>query len=292
MKNALWRGGTLAVAIGLGATTPTIAQRPTLADLIKIGGDYVESYSTRASGAVLEEEYRLIELGPRMQVPKRVASDLVFVKVNGMLMTLRDVFAIDSKPVRERTPRLIQALEKPSLAAWQLAQSYSHEAQVHFLSALVVKLSDPAIALQFLARANQEKVRYRIDGNKKMNGVAVVGLRFEEPTGRTAVYHLRTQGNAAASGRFWMDPADGTIHQTELWLESPTEVARITVAYSLHATLNLWLPKETTEAYESRELGAGPSGASSTMNLVHRLETTIRYSNARYQPIDLSKITK
>ena len=264
-------------------------QSPALADLLARAAAYVASYAERVSGAVLEEEYLLMELGPRMQVPKRIGSDVVFLSLNGLVIALRDVYAIDTTPLRERTPRIPELLARPTPEKWQLAQEYARQGHFHFLTEIVIRGSEPTLALQFIAEANQTAITYRLDGRKALNGVQLLGVRFEETKRRDGVYLLDTRGNAAASGRFWIDPADGTIQQTELWLESSTEVARMSVTYAAHPALKLWLPKETTETYESRQIGVGASASGSAHNLVHRVEGKARYSNARYSPIDLTK---
>jgi len=258
---------------------------PALPDLLKLGAEYVAAYATRSSGVVLEEAYRLTEIsGGRMLTPTRIASDVTLVNGNDQTLMVRDTFAVDTKPTRERTPRVSTVLKSLTQENWQKAQEYSRESAYHFLANIVIFGSDPMLAFRLLAEANQPKLVCRLDGRKKLNDVGVTGVRFEEPTARDKVYLLGTPGNAAASGRFWMD-ATGAIHQIELWLTAPTESASISVQFAVDPTLKLLLPRELSGTFEERELGAGPPSSATARNLSRRVEGVAKYSNARHIPI-------
>jgi len=275
----------LAVVLALGGPIGPQPE-PALADLLKRGGEYVAGYPARVSGVVLEEQYRLTELqGGRALPPKRIASDLTFVNGNNETRMVRDVFAVDTAPTRERTPRVSTVLSTLTPESWQKAQEFWRESAYHFVSNVVMWGSEPTLAFQLLTAANQPKLVCRLDGRKKLNDIAVMGVRFQEPTERDKVYLLGTPGNAAASGRFWIDPATGDIHAIDLWLESPTESASIAVQFAPDPTLKLILPKELSGTFEQRELGAGPRGSGSDRNLSRRVEGTARYSNPRHFPI-------
>lgn len=83
---------------------------------------------------------------------------------------------------------------------------------------IVLKVNEPTMALQFISSTYQPNFKYKLDGQKKMNEVAVVGVRFEEPSLQDHQYVLNTRSNARATGRLWIDPLTGAIHQTELWV--------------------------------------------------------------------------
>ena len=268
------------------ASVVTGQSEPALADLLKLGAEYVAGYPARVSGVVLEEQFRLTELqGGRALPPKRIASDLTFVNGNNETRMVRDVFAVDTAPTRERTPRVSTVLSTLTPESWQKAQEFWREGAYHFVSNVVMWGSEPTLAFQLLTTANQPKLVCRLDGRKKLNDVAVVGVRFQEPTERDKVYLLGTPGNAAASGRFWIDPATGAIHAIDLWLEAPTESASIAVQFAPDPTLKIILPKEMNGTFEQRELGAGPRGSGSDRNLSRRVEGAARYSNPRHFPI-------
>lgn len=282
----------LALTLEPVAAVPS-APAPTLADLLRLGAVYHTTYSTKVSGVTLEELLLLTELsGTQMRVPQRISSDVVLVKLNegGQVIGLRDPFAIDTRVLRPREPRIIDALEKPTLASWNAVQGYVRENAQFLLANVVVWFSDPMLALQFVAASNQPRMTYKLEGTKKMNGVEVYGVGFQENERTESAYLLATPGNPRASGRLWIDPANGAIHQTELWVQSETDTARIKVIYAPDAKLKLLLPHEASHAFETRELGSG--GVVGPRGAKLGFDANATYSHPRYTPIDLTHVAR
>lgn len=275
-----------AVAIALGPSL-SARQQPSVDDLLKAGRTYLESYAPGVSGAVLDERYTLTFVaGGRMETPNRINSDLVFVNVGGTLVALRDAYSIGGAKIREAKPRIPELLAEPTQAKWDQAQAFARESLKYFLAESVVRFNDPVLALRFLKPADPSKFTYTVDGKKKVNGVETIGLRFSENRSDGTKYVLATRGNAAASGRFWIDPATGVIHSTELSIDSKTENTRVSVTYAPAQGLQFLLPSKTVETYEERDdsgSGLGNTGAS------RKFEANATYGNPRYSPIDFTK---
>src|SRR4030095_5238442 len=98
-------------------------------------------------------------------------------------------------------------------ASWTRAQELALDSAVKFLDRLVVRLSDPMLALQFVRTDRQALSTWKLEGQKRIGGVPTVGLSFKEKEGAGLTYLLKTPDNASASGRFWIDPSTGAIHQ-------------------------------------------------------------------------------
>lgn len=274
----------LAGAAPLAALAAAPAQKdPPVADLLRAGGEYLATYALKISGVTLEEEYTLLDVsGGRMSTAQRLNSDVVLLNLSGRVLALRDAYAIDSNPLKQRQPRITALLVKPTAAAWEQAEAYAGESFRYLQDDLIAKSNDPTLALQFVAPANQARVTYKIDGRKRMDGVEVLGLRFQEPKTQDASYIIATPGKAAASGRLWVDPATGRILRTELSLQSETESARIDVLYGRDPALDLWFPKQMVDLYDIRE----PTGSNSyrTRSFQGRAD----YSKPRLTPIELT----
>jgi hypothetical protein len=225
-----------------------------------------------------------------MRVPQRFNSDLTIVTVRGEIIGLRDMYAIDSKPVRERTPRIPEVLAEPSVSSWQVAQGYARQNAARLLSNPVVWFSDPMHALKFIMAANQAKNTYKLEGNKKMNGVAVNGVGFKEQGAASDRVFGSLPGSPVSSGRLWIDPATGAIHMTELWVESETDSARVQVSYTPDPKLSLLVPKEASGTFETREKGTGMSGRGGSNTSRWAFESNVKYSNVRYAALDLSRL--
>ena len=279
----------LLVSVALGA--PVAAQKgPAPADVLRVATEYLEEYAPRVSGVTLEEEYTMLDVsGGRVSGTRRLTSDVVLLNLAGKVIALRDSFAIDNNPLRERVPRITSLLVKPTASAWERAQAYASESFRHMQAELIARVNEPTLALLFLAPENQSRVTFKIDGRKRMDGAEVVGLRFEEPKAKNPSYVIKTHGDAVASGRLWIDPATGRIHQTELSLRSSSESARITVAYARDPSLDVWLPSAMVDAYEESVATGAVSNMGGGANNVRRsFDCRARYSNPRLTPIVLA----
>lgn len=284
------------------ATSPVVGEQPALKleDVLARAAEYHTAYVQKTSGVSLDEQVQILDVtGGRTRGTVRVSSDVVLVGLQGQVIALRDPYAVDTQPLREkgsRISKLLGAPATPSLKDWELASSYPAKGSVHFLLDIQLKVNEPTSALQFISAALQPKMKYRLDGNKKMNKVPVVGVRFEEPTAQNATHLLGTRSNARATGRIWIDPVTGAVHQTELWVDSKAENAIVSVKYAPHAELGLMLPTEMIDSYDEREGGGGPrqmgSGADPSGSVATRVSVQGRanYSKAAFAAIDLTRL--
>jgi len=279
---------------------PMAARQPALEDVLARAAEYHASYVQKVSGVSLDEQVQLLDVtGGKTRGVIRISSDVVLVGLQGQVIALRDPYAVDTQPLREKGSRisaLLGAPATPTMKDWQLASGYPGKGSIHFILDIQLKVNEPTSALQFISTALQSKVKYRLDGNKKMNGVQVVGVRFEEPTAQDWVHLLGTRSNARATGRIWIDPATGAVHQTELWVDSKGENAIVSVKYAPHGTLGLLLPSEMIDSYEEREGGGGPrqmgTGADPRGSVPTRVSVQGRanYSKPSFAAIDLTKL--
>jgi hypothetical protein len=295
---------TVAVVLLAGvlrfSPSPSAEQAPGLPDLLKLAGDYHAEYVNKISGAALEEFYQLIDVtGGKMSSATRVQSDVVFVNLNGGVAALRDPFAVDTKPLRERVPRITTLLSSPtaSVKDWEQAIQFPAQAAVYFGIDLILKVNEPTFALRFISKDLQGDLKYSLDGKKKINGVETSGIRFEEPAGQDKKYLTGSRGNARASGRIWVDGATGAVHQTELWLDSKADTANITVKYAPYTAVNLVLPAETNETYEERQAASGPRDFNRGVDAGRggnriSFQASAKYSKPTYSPIDLRTLKK
>ena len=279
--------------LAAGTLVHASAQEPALPDALRKAAIYVDNYRLKASGLSVDEQLLLTELASVRPVPKRLASDLVFVNIQERLMSLRDPFSVDTKAIRERQPRITKVLAEPTRAGWQQVQGFTKEGAYHFMANVVLWYGDPLLALQFVEEQHQKRITYKIEGKKKMNGLEAYAIGFKEIREERKVYVIDTPDNPNASGRIWIDPATGAVHQTELWLQSDTAIARVTVLYAPDAKLDMLVPKESTQTFEARERGTGITnmGAGGANNSM-KYEANAKYTNAQFTPIDLAKISK
>ena len=285
----------LAAVLASALTFPVVpAQESALADLLVRAADYHAAYVVRVSGASLEEHYSLTQLvAGRMETPVRFASDVVLLNVNGRLLGLRDPFTVDNVRLREREARIVKLLAAPTLEGWKRAQAYAAEQNFRFLFDLILQLNDPSVALQFISRDMQPKMTFKIEKEEKLNGVPVVRIGFKEKPDGKRPFVLGTRGNAAASGRLWIDPASGAVLKTELWATSSNEAVTNTVVYAKAPELDLWLPSKMNETYSWKEMDDVASNRNvGAYGQRLAFQTNVSYSNPQYSPVDLAKIRR
>lgn len=287
---------TIAVAAGVSLH----AQPQPLQDLLTRAADYHAAYTKKVSGVSLEEQTRLMDVsGGVTRGIVRISADVVLTDVSRELVALRDIYAIDTRPTRQRTPRLLQLLgapATPSVQDWVVARAFPGEDKVYFLLDIVIKVNQPTSALRFIETRNQPLIKYKLDGRKKMNDADVVGVRFEEIEDRDRTYLLGTRGNARATGRFWIDPATGAIHQTELWVDSNhqrsySESAIVSVKYAPDTDLGVLLPSAMNDSYEEFD-ASGTTDPQAGVGGRRSVQSTATYKKNGYAPIDLTKLRR
>lgn len=287
-------GMVAAVMAGAGVAAGA-GQDPAVAALLEAGNGYLGTYVRAASGAAVDERYTLTQVsGGNMSTPLRIGSEVVFINVNGRLYGVRDAATVDGAKLRDPgVSRIVPLLAEPTQAGWNQAQMLAQAGQKYFASELIVLLDDPVLALQFIQPPNRAAFTYRLDGKKKMNGVEVAALRFEEIRGDRTKYVMGSRGNGYVTGRLWIDPATGAVHQSEFWLESTTESARVNVTYAFNGDLKLWLPSKLGANYDMRpapdnQINRGEGGYGARMTY----QANADYSKPRHTPIDLTKMTR
>ena len=219
-------------------------------------------YALKISGVTLDETLLLTEnsMTIRGTVPQRVSSDLILLNVGGEMLGMRDVYAVDTKPVRPKEPRIALLLAEPTHVKWQTAQQYSREHAVYLRSNVVLWFSDPVLVMQCLKTKHRARLTFKLEGSKKMNGAQVYGLGFKETDKNLSASILQMPGDPVASGRFWVEPVTGRIHQTEFWPESSTDSARVQVQYAPDEKLGVLLPRSASHTFETRERGTNMAG--------------------------------
>ena len=251
-----WLLSTLAGA--LLASIAVDAQRPpSVADLLQAADTYLVQYSHRLSAVTAEEAYVQFDTSAeKMRTRRRLSADAVFYGFpDGSVAAFRDVFAIDSVPVRAREDRLTALLRHadPSSSLDQ-ARRLTDDSVHHYLSQNLHALDQPTIALEFLRKANHERSTFTLERVKTTRDGRIAVLKFTE---RSTPRLVPLAGGGGAVGRFWIDVTSGTVRQTEIGISSEGVSVRATVKYEPHATLNLWLPVEMFQ-----QIASGGSGNS------------------------------
>ncbi|HXK12099.1 MAG TPA: hypothetical protein VMT70_20840, partial [Vicinamibacteria bacterium] len=182
----------------------------------------------------------------------------------------------DGKKVREREGRLETLFSASSAASVpQRARAILNESARYNIGPAVRNMNFPTLSLVFLHPRNQRRFAWKRGGARRFGTVEGLEVEFEEVE-RPTLVDQDGRGDLPAKGRFWIDPALGTVLRSETTFRFEPARARAYVAtqYRAEPRLALWVPAEMREEYE--DLPAAPQPVFGSPS-----EATARYSNFR-----------
>jgi hypothetical protein len=263
------------------------AGQPTVDDVIARASRYVVEYADKLAFVIAIEDYSQYMEIPNAPRPMRrtLVSEYALVRVGDDWAGFRDVFNVDSQPVRERSDRLQKLfLESPEGAA-RRARQIDDESARYNMGTIKRNFNTPTMALLFLRQENVGRFKFKKNGEDKVAGVAVWKVRYEEVKRPTFV---RTSAgkDMPVDGTFWIDPNDGRVLKSHMQMKSDARLggpnsdtvgiainkgdemvgargtrrdqwdravhssASVTVTYKPDAHLGLLVPAEMLETYE------------------------------------------
>ena len=282
-------GLALCAACWLSGSVQAQKGTPALPDILRSAGDYLVQYSQRLQAVVAQEEYLQMDTGGgQINHTRRLSADVVLVGLGrGLVAMYRDTYAIDTKPLHDRSDRLRKLFEEPPgppVGPLQYAQRFTEESVRAYVTSNLHALDSPFVPLDLVRAENQQRLTFKLDGVKTTDGAQVAVLKFTE---RGAPSLVLTPADVPVSGRLWIDVASGAVRQTEVIVSNKQINLRGSVVYALDKGLGLWLPAELAQTFEMSSTGAGGSGG---INLHESFEGHAKYSKYQQVPIDLSKI--
>jgi len=271
------------------ASVGTRAQKgPALPDVLQGAADYLVKYAQQVSVIEAEEQYNQHDTSSgRLSGSRRLTSDFVLAGLDGgAVAAFRDTFEMDGSSLRERQGRLLGFFRtRPDSSALEQARALSAESVRHYISPNLRVLDEPTLALQFLRKQNQERLTFKLDGVRTMDGSQVAILRFSEQGPERVI---RSPENVPVTGRLWIETATGAVRQTELSLDGKTFNLRATVKYAVDRKLGFWLPVEMVLQCDVRGAGSGGisnMGAGGNLGVRQSFEARVTYSKFRQVPV-------
>lgn len=265
------------------------AKPPPLEATLERAAAHLAEYQRQVPAVISEEAYdQVARDGFDRLIARRVTRADVMVIANDATdwVVFRDVFEVDGKPLRERSERLEALFLKPSADVFAQARRIAEESarfNVNFRGVAVSRtLNNPMAALRFLRASNLQRSTFRIEGTPSIDGVRTVEVGFDE---QTMPRVLASPDNAAARGRFWIDPSSGRVIRSELRV--PTAVvgfsilSTIRVKFAVEPKIGLSVPVAMEESYRM--------GNSAIMQSI---EARASYSNFKKSSVDVSTVLK
>ena len=285
---------------GAIAAAPSAVVPDDLAPVLSLAASYVLEYERTFNDLVAEEAYTqwtarsppgTVKLGQPVQTSgpplnctavncrRTSRAEVVFVRLGGKIPwgTFRDVFEVDGRKVREREGRL-EALFSQAASARdaERVRAILDESSRYNIGPVVRNINFPTLALMFLHPQNQPRFEWKRGGTRRFGATLGVEVEFDEKA-RPTIVDKAGQGDLPAHGRFWIDPARGTVLRSETRFDfgGGAGGALVSAEYRPEPKLALWVPSEMHEEYTSGS----------------RVDATARYSNFRRFSVSVEDVS-
>jgi hypothetical protein len=247
------RLATLFVAVVVALPAP-----PSLKDVMRRVGAYVDGYGDRASIVVCTEKYEQRADGSKaLPETRTLVSDFALVyadSIHGWL-GFRDVVDVNGRAVQDREDRLARVLMGAE-GRFDEARRLSDESARFNLGNLQRNFNVPTSALFFFVTENHD--RFKFAARRVLNDGAWE-IAFKE-TGRPTLITTPDGEPVTLTGTLWVRPEDGVVVRTVLEVDvtmhrlNPPQRGRgaIDVRYHLVDALGMWLPEAMDESFEAK----------------------------------------
>jgi len=261
-------------SVSLRSEPAARVQEPSLETVLSRATEYVANFNRRLSSIVAEEFYiqevRQRQASEAMARSNRreLRSDFLLVLPLGAdrYVEFRDVFEVDGNRVRDRDQRLTKLFLSRDPNSDQMREVIEESAR-HNIGDIPRNINTPMLPLYFLLPAQQPRFKF-----KRANRRTPHLTGYEAPRGGTADFRVSTDiwvidfeeterptiirtnegRNFPATGRFWIEPATGTVLMTELVMDRGSVRAVIDVSYESELLLGFRVPVEMRERYDAR----------------------------------------
>lgn len=223
---------------------------------------YVQDFLEKFSNVVSEETY-IQDSGVPMQtaaaagragtaVRSRILkSDFLMVAASSAqdLVAFRDVFEVDTHPVRDREQRLTNLFLKPSEDSVKQATRIQDEGARYNLGNMRRTVNNPVLGLVVVQADFHDRFRYTLGKEDPRVGPGVWIVDYQE-VARPAIVRGPSDIDVFAHGRVWIKAETGRIMKTELLLDQPKLRAKITSSFRFDERFDIAVPFEMREEYQ------------------------------------------
>ena len=279
------RASIAAALLGVASIAPTrvATGEPSLNEVVRRMGAYVQSYGEKASIVVATERYTQHvrpQWGPGAE--RVTVAEFAIVRAAGLggWVGFRDVVESDGVPITDREDRLIRVLTAAS-GRIDEAQRLSNESARFNIGPMERNFNVPTAALFFFRPENLDRFKFARKGVQR-DGTWEIGFR---ETSRPTLIRTPAGVSVPADGSIWVEVETGTVVRTHIHMtlvmapgsDPHKGSAEIDVKYGRIHALDMWLPETMTESYEG-DASRGPfrmSGEASYTNY-RQFQTAVR----------------
>ena len=235
------------------------ADEPSLKDVIRRMGAYVQAYGEKASIVVATERYTQQLSRSDRAVPERrdTVADFAIIKAEGLggWVGFRDVVEADGARIPDREGRLLRVLSAAS-GSTDEARRLSDESARFNLGPVVRNFNVPTTVLFFFSPDSLDRFKFT---RKRIDSDGTWEIAFRE-TERPTLIRTPDGQSVPSEGSVWVNAADGTVVRTRLLMthlvkrstvSRNLDSAQVDVTYGRVEALGMWLPATMKESYEA-----------------------------------------
>ena len=231
---------------------------PELDAVIKRATSYVEKYEAELGNLIGTEDYLQTWTSgrPPRKATRRTASDALIIQVGKEWAALRKVNTVNGFKVKAVPAAFTDAFSAEASDNSKRLIQMKTESAAQNLGDVVRDINAPTFALRLLRESEVWRFTFERAGTEKVDGVSVWVMRFTERGLQTLVRGDRGE-LLHSTGTLWIEPETGRVLRTEFLVENayakkPVK-ARTAVSYGKAKGLDLLVPRQMTERYESTD---------------------------------------
>lgn len=263
-RRALARPFAVAAAVAALASLASVVtaqENVPLDEILRRVGAYVSRYEREMTNVVAEERYVQYASGTGAMTTRTTRSDVGIV-LDGYSgwMTLRDVFEVDGRSVRDRENRIAELLMQreanrndPALAELIVKEGARFNLDPPGMQ-LPRTINAPMIVLKFARLQNQPRSTFRVERRGARDGGPTALVSFRE---RVRPRLITSPDQAEASGTMLVSTTSGEVLETELRLMTGDTSVTVQTRFERPVPNGLRVPvmmKETYSVTPARQL--------------------------------------
>ena len=282
------RSSILAALLGIASigTPHLVGDEPSLKDVLRRMGSYVQAYGQKASMFVATEHYTQRVTGGDHTGPEDriTVADFAIVKAEGFggWVGFRDVVEADGKPIADHRGRLLKILSDVT-GSLDEARRLSDESARFNIGPISRNFNVPTAALFFFRSENFERFKFTRKGVGR-DGTWEIAFR---ETMRPTLVRTPEGRSVPSEGSIWVNAGDGTVLRTRMRMTefgqgsgafaSGSGLAQVDVSYARVPALDMWLPETMTESYEMvRGMSRGRTVTEARYTEYRQFQTSVR----------------
>ena len=246
-------GVLLAAALASAASMSPSAAGLDLQTVLDRATAYQNKFIRDFENVVAEELYIQEMSTPRRK--RTIKSDYMFVRHPDVatLMTLRDPFEVDGKPVRDAASadRMMKLFTSPVRDAIVRSRALAQEGARYNLVDIGI-WNNPVMALAFLQVEYRARFRWNLAGLEKDLGPKIRTVRFEEFR-IPSILRMGANQDILSRGLIWVDEDTGRVVKTRLQVGPYRTPPEIVTTFRHEESLGIDVPAEMKDWYPDRQ---------------------------------------